>query len=222
MAATFGNGKNKILIIDDHPVVRLGLTQLVGAEPDLEVCGEASDADTALDLVLKLKPDLAIVDLSLKGTGGLELIKRIKSISPSTKMLVHSMHDESLFAERSLHAGAMGYINKDESQDKLIIAIRQVLRGHVYMSEKMTERMMMRVMNRKQDSEQPPIQSLSDRELEVFELIGEGLSSRVIADKLNLSVKTVETYREHVKIKLGLDNNMELIRRAMIWVLEQK
>jgi DNA-binding NarL/FixJ family response regulator len=213
--------KARILIVDDHPVVRYGLTQLIQDEPDLAVCGEAADAGKALELVQTLKPDLVLIDISLKGAGGMELIKAIKTQNKWVKMLVHSMHDESLFAERALHAGALGYVNKEEAQDKIIEAIRQVLRGHIYLSGRMTERMMQRVMTGKGKIEESPISSLSDRELEVFELIGKGLSTREIADKLHLSVKTVETYRDHIKTKLGLDNNTELIRQAILWTFEQ-
>jgi DNA-binding NarL/FixJ family response regulator len=221
MTKHYDGKKARILIVDDHPVVRYGLTQLIQDEPDLEVCGQAADAEKALEMVRTLKPDLSLIDISLKGTSGMELIKAIKTQDKWGKMLVHSMHDESLFAERAIHAGALGYIHKQEAPDKIIEAIRQVLRGQVYLSARMTERMMQRVMGGKGKVEESPILTLSDRELEVFEQIGKGLSTREIADKLHLSVKTVETYRDHIKAKLALDNSTELMRQAMLWTFDQ-
>lgn len=209
----------RILIVDDHPLVRTGFAQLIGDTPDLEVCGEASDMAEGLKQVEALKPDLAIIDLSLAGGSGLDLIKHIKARDYSTLMLVASMHDETLYAERVLAAGARGYINKQEAQDKIISAIRQVLGGKVYLSERMTERLLAGMVsgsNNKRD-----IDALSNRELQIFDLIGQGMSVSKMAKHLNLSVKTIETHQTHIKKKLGLSSAHELTHRAIRWLLEQ-
>jgi DNA-binding NarL/FixJ family response regulator len=209
----------RILIVDDHPLVRTGFAQLIGDTPDLEVCGEASDMAEGLKQVEALKPDLAIIDLSLAGGSGLDLIKHIKARDYSTLMLVASMHDETLYAERVLAAGARGYINKQEAQDKIISAIRQVLCGKVYLSERMTERLLTGMVggsNNKRD-----IDALSNRELQIFDLIGQGMSVSKMAKHLNLSVKTIETHQTHIKKKLGLSSAHELTHRAIRWLLEQ-
>ena len=209
----------RILIVDDHPLVRTGFAQLIGDTPDLEVCGEASDMAEGLKQVEALKPDLAIIDLSLAGGSGLDLIKHIKARDYSTLMLVASMHDETLYAERVLAAGARGYVNKQEAQDKIILAIRQVLGGKVYLSERMTERLLAGMVsgsNNKRD-----IDALSNRELQIFDLIGQGMSVSKMAKHLNLSVKTIETHQTHIKKKLGLSSVHELTHRAIRWLLEQ-
>lgn len=210
----------RIMVVDDHPIVRQGLSQLIGSEPGLEVCGEASDAAEALKLLAETKPDLIIVDISLNSGNGIELIKQIKVRDENVRMLVSSMHDESLFAERALRAGAMGYINKAETTDKVFDAIHQVLAGKIYLSARMTDRMLCRAIGSEEHMTGSPIDSLSDRELEVFELIGQGLTTRQIAAKLHLSPKTVETYRENIKSKLNLNNATELTRHAVQWTLE--
>lgn len=210
----------RIMVVDDHPIVRQGLSQLIGSEPGLEVCGEASDAAEALKLLAETKPDLIIVDISLNSGNGIELIKQIKVRDENVRMLVSSMHDESLFAERALRAGAMGYINKAETTDKVFDAIHQVLAGKIYLSDRMTDRMLCRAIGSEEHMTGSPIDSLSDRELEVFELIGQGLTTRQIAAKLHLSPKTVETYRENIKSKLNLNNATELTRHAVQWTLE--
>lgn len=209
----------RILIVDDHPIVRQGLARMIAEEPDLEVCGEAEDASQALRQVTESKPDLVIIDISLKSGTGIELIKQIKARDEQVRMLVSSMHDESLFAERSLRAGAMGYINKQEAADKIIGAIRSVLQGKIYLSSQLTDRVLHRMIGGKHP-EGSPVEGLSDRELEVFELIGSGLTTRQIAAKLHLSPKTVETHRENIKKKLNLVNAIELTRYAVEWVLE--
>ena len=209
----------RILIVDDHPLVRTGFAQLIGDTPDLEVCGEASDMAEGLKQVGALKPDLAIIDLSLAGGSGLDLIKHIKAQDYSTLMLVASMHDETLYAERVLAAGARGYINKQEAQDKIILAIRQVLSGKVYLSERMTERLLAGMVsgsNNKRD-----IEALSNRELQIFDLIGQGMSVSNMAEHLTLSVKTIETHQTNIKKKLGLSSAHELTHRAIRWLLEQ-
>ncbi|MDJ0779730.1 MAG: response regulator transcription factor [Gammaproteobacteria bacterium] len=209
----------RILIVDDHPLVRAGFAQLIGDCPDLEVCGEAGDVAEALNQVEQSRPDLAIIDLSLAGGSGLDLIERLRARDQDLLMLVASMHDETLYAERVLAAGARGYINKQEAQDRIIQAIRQVLGGKVYLSPRMTDRMhngMADVSNERRD-----IDSLSNRELQVFELIGRGHSASRIAEHLKLSVKTIETHQAHIKKKLALDSAHELTQRAIRWVMEQ-
>jgi DNA-binding NarL/FixJ family response regulator len=211
----------RILIVDDHPVVRSGLRMLIDDEPDLFVCGEAGDADEAIRALDAKNPDLVIVDLSLKGSSGLELIKRIKSRNSDSKMLVSSMFDESLYAERVLNAGALGYVSKQEAMEKVIEAIRCVLSGRVYLSAAMSDRMLHRIARDHQAPQRSSVESLSDRELEVFEMIGRGRTTAEIAAQLHLSVKTVETHREKIKAKLALKTAAELYQHAVRWVLEQ-
>ena len=211
--------KYRILVVDDHPIVRRGLRELVDGEPDLEVCGEAAGAAEALRELETARPDVVVVDLTLKSGHGLELIQQIKARDQRVKMLVSSMHDESLFAERALRAGASGYISKQESPEKIIDAMRQVLQGGVYLSSRMANRLLHRITTGEQLAK-TPIESLSDRELQVFEMIGQGLSTKQIARKLQLSHKTIETHREKIKAKLDLKNSTELSRHATQWVLE--
>ena len=211
----------RILIVDDHALVRLGLAQLISHEPDMEVCGDASDADEALAKVKELQPHLVILDVSLQRGNGIELTKCLKARHPNVKVLISSMHDESLFAERALRAGALGYINKQEATDKVVGAIRQVLDGQIYLSPEMTNHLLHRLGNHGDGLlERRSLDSLSDREWEVFELIGRGLSTRQIAKQLHLSIKTIETHREHIKEKLALTSGVELTRHAVQWVLE--
>lgn len=211
----------RILIVDDHPVVRNGLRMLIDDEPDLVVCGEAADADEAIRVLDAVKPDLVIIDLSLKGSSGLELIKRIKSRHCDSKMLVSSMFDESLYAERVLNAGALGYVSKQEAMEKVIEAIRCVLSGRVYLSAAMSDRMLHRLARDQKAPERSSVETLSDRELEVFEMIGRGRATAEIAAQLHLSVKTVETHREKIKAKLAIKTAAELNQHAVRWVLEQ-
>jgi len=211
--------KYRILIVDDHPIVRRGLRELVADEPDLEVCGEAEDVSQAIEQLETARPDVVVVDLTLKSGHGLELIQEIRARNNRIKMLVSSMHDETLFAERALRAGAAGYVSKQESPDKIIDAVRQVLRGEIYLSTRMASRLLHRVATGER-LEKHPIQNLSDRELEVFEMVGQGLTTKQIARKLDLSHKTIETHREKIKAKLNLRNSTELSRHATQWVLE--
>jgi DNA-binding NarL/FixJ family response regulator len=210
----------KILIVDDHPIVREGLAARLARQPDFEVCGEAEDVADALDLVKTARPNVVIVDLSLKSGQGLDLIKRIKALDMDTKMLVSSMYDESLYAERSLRAGAMGYVNKQEVSEKIIEAIRQVVDGKIYLSPRMTERLLQHAVGAAPQLVQSPFETLTDRELEIFKMIGKGMTTRQIANDLHLSVKTVETHRENIKGKLDLPNSAELSREAVQWVME--
>ncbi|NIO33172.1 MAG: response regulator [Gemmatimonadetes bacterium] len=212
----------RIGLVDDHALVRRGLAEMVDREPDMEVCGEAADASSALDMIEIAEPELVIVDITLKEGSGLELIKQIKVRYASVRMLVLSMHDEKIYAERALRAGAMGYLNKEEPADKVIEAIREVLAGRIYLSGQMADRILQRLVDREADLERSPIDALSDRELEVLELIGRGLTTRHIAKELHLSRKTVDTYRENLKAKLQLSTAAELVRFAVAWTLDRK
>jgi DNA-binding NarL/FixJ family response regulator len=209
--------KTSVLVVDDHPMLRQGLIQMIGQEPDLEVKGEAGTFDEALAAVESLQPDLAIVDVSLGDADGLELVKQITSRWPSVFVVVLSMHSEKLYAERALRAGAHGYVMKQEPPQKIIDAILRVRDGGVAVSEELQTRWLRRVVAGRQQ-ERSPMETLTDRELAVFRLIGTGSSTRDIAKHLNLSVKTVESYRENIKNKLGIDSATELIQRATLWV----
>ena len=216
-----GPGVRRVMIVDDHPVVRQGLRLLLDREHDLAVVAEADGVTEAFTRFKEVRPDLVIVDLSLKDGSGIELIKEIHSAEPETHMLVSSMHDESLFAERVLRAGAKGFISKQEATGNIVEAARQVLGGRVYLSPAMSDQMLHRLVNNDDEAvDRSPIESLSDRELEVFEMIGQGLTTRQIAAKLDLSPKTVETYRENIKSKLSLANGTALTRHAVQWLLE--
>jgi DNA-binding NarL/FixJ family response regulator len=212
--------KAQVLIVDDHPLVRFGLRQLISDETSLEICGEAESPAQALDLIASLNPDIVVVDISLKDGNGIALIKDAKARFESLKMIVYSMHDEFLFAERALRAGALGYVNKRKASESIVVAILQVLGGKIVVSERVTERMLSRVVASGQQPGIAPIASLSDRELEVFELLGQGLTMGQIAEHLHRSIKTIETYRERIKRKLSLDAPNELIRRATQWVVD--
>ena len=209
------NKKHRVLLIDDHPIVREGLSQMINAEDDLEVIATAEDARTALDQADDLDPDIAVVDLSLKEGSGLDLIKSFKARKPSMPVLVLSMHDESLHAERVLRAGAKGYIMKQEATEKVITAIRKVLGGEVYLSDRMSAQMLNRLVGTGGTIEASPITRLTDREYEIYSMIGHGVGTREIAQKLSLSIKTVEAHRENIKDKLDLKNANELLRHAM-------
>ena len=209
----------KILIVDDHPLVRRGLSDLISDEQTLAVCGEAADCDEAMQMLRECRPDLVIVDISLGGKSGLDLIKRICVHDSTIRILVSSMHDEVLFAERCIRAGATGYINKEVATERVIEAINHVLAGEIYLSPKMTRRILRNVAGANLQDE-PPIAKLTDRELEVFALIGRGNTTREISQNLNLSIKTIESYRENIKSKLGITTSAELSRHAVQWVLE--
>jgi DNA-binding NarL/FixJ family response regulator len=214
--------KKKILIVDDHPLVRKGIATLISQEPDLEVSGEAASAHEALLAMKKCKPDVALVDLTLKDSSGLELIKDIQIQYPKVRILVLSMRDEGFYAERVLRAGAMGYIIKEEGGPKVIDGIRKVISGQIYVSDKMATKVMEKIIGGKAESASSTFDELSDRELEIFEFIGNGLATREIAKKLNISPKTVESHREHIKQKLKLETAAELTKQAIQWVQCQK
>jgi DNA-binding NarL/FixJ family response regulator len=213
--------RKRILIVDDHPMMRQGLAQLINNEPDLSVCWEADNAGQALDVASKDQPDLVLADISLPDKNGLELIKDFHALCPTTLILVVSMHDETLYAERVLRAGARGYIMKQEGGKKLLIAIRQVLTGQIYVSEKMSARILEIFSGGRRAESTSPIEKLSDREFEVFQLIGQGKGTRDIAEKLHLSVKTVEVHRANIKEKLKLESGTALVRHAVRWVEAQ-
>ncbi len=210
--------KKRILIVDDHPMMRQGLAQLINGEPELAVSWEAESAGQALDMVLAHSPDLVLADISLPDKNGLELIKDIRAVRPTTAILVVSMHDEGLYADRVLRAGGRGYIMKQEGGKQLLVAIRQVLNGQIYVSGKMSEKIVEIFSKHRSDSDDSPATQLSDREFEVFQLIGGGKGTREIAEKLHLSVKTVEVHRANIKKKLKLKSATELIRQAVQWI----
>ncbi|HUU58181.1 MAG TPA: response regulator transcription factor [Phycisphaerae bacterium] len=212
------SGKKKVLIVDDHPLICRGITDLAEQEPDLVVCGEVGDVPGALKAIEKLKPDIVVVDISLKDSNGIELIKDIKVRWPALPVLVFSMHNEVFFTERVLRAGARGYISKREPPMKVIEGIRELLKGGVCVSEEMTSQMIERFVGSKGNARESGVDGLTDREYEVFEWIGKGLPTRDIAEKLHLSVKTVEAHRDHIKRKLKLDSAAELVRYAIQWV----
>lgn len=211
----------KILIVDDHPLVRQGLIGLLSTQPDFEVCGEASGIGEARELVALETPDVAIVDLTLQDGSGIELIKSLSEAHPEMKLLVLTMHDELVFAERALRAGAVGYVNKQEVSRTIVGAIRDILEGKLYLSRRATERMVQLAVGSKGGQQgQSPVERLTDRELEIFQMIGQGQTTRQIAGRLGLSPKTVDAHRERIKQRLELKNVTELTKHAVQWVLE--
>jgi len=213
-----GRARKRILVVDDHPIFREGLLQSINRQSDLMVCGEAANADQALGAISKLKPDLLLVDIGLPGKSGFELVKDVRTVHPEIPVLVLSMHDESLYAERVLRAGARGYVMKHEPPGKLIEAIRTVLSGKAYVSEKMAARILDVFSGRRPKGSSVPLERLTDREFEILELIGRGKSSHEIAKALHLSVKTVDTHRTHLKGKLNLKSALQLTHYAVCWV----
>jgi DNA-binding NarL/FixJ family response regulator len=213
--------KKRVFIVDDHPMMREGLAQLISQEQDLTVCGEAEDVAEALQKIGELKPDLALVDITLRSTNGLELIKDLRIRTPGTAVLVISMHDESLYAERVLRAGGRGYIMKQEGGKKLMTAIRHVLTGKTYVSEKISAKILDLFSGRPTEGASP-VERLTDREFEVFQLIAQGLSTKEIADKLHVSAKTVEVHRVNIKQKLNVATAPELIRFAVRWAESER
>jgi DNA-binding NarL/FixJ family response regulator len=213
-----GTGRVSIAIVDDHPLVREGLAARIAAQPDMDVCGEADDIESALELVVTKRPSLVIVDIALKDGHGIDLIKRIVAAGVQTRMLVVSAYDESLFAERALRAGALGYVNKQELQGKVVEALRTVLRGERYLSSAMAQRLISQAIGSK--AAQGGTEALTDRELQIFQLVGRGKSTREIAHELNVSVHTIDSHREHIRAKLDLRSGTELIQRAVQWHIE--
>lgn len=212
--------KTAIFVVDDHPLMRQGLAQLINSEPDLMVCGEAEDAPRALKGISITKPDLIIVDISLQGNNGIELTKSIKALYKELPIMILSMHDEHIYAQRVLRAGANAYLMKQEAPEKVIDAIRRTLKGDIYVSEKVGAQILHQIVNGRGASGSP-IDQLSDRELEIIQLIGEGKATRDIASSLNVSVKTVESHRAHIKEKLNLKNATELVQYCVQWVEQE-
>jgi DNA-binding NarL/FixJ family response regulator len=213
--------RKKILVVDDHPMTRAGVVQLVDKQADLRVCGEAGDAKSALSEITKSRPDLVLTDVTMPGRSGVEFIKDVQALHAGLPMLVVSMHDEAIYAERMLRAGARGYIMKEAGGEKLLAAIRQVLDGKVYLSEQLSARILENLSGRKPRNSNSPIEKLSDREFEIFQLIGQGKTTAEIAKNLHLSTKTVDVHRAHIKEKLGLHDMPSLIRHAVRWVETQ-
>ncbi len=209
------NSKKKVFLVDDHPIVRQGLAQLLNSEPDFEVCGQGEDVYGSLRAIRDAKPDLCLVDVSLKDGDGIELLKELQAQLPELPVIMLSMHDESLYAERALRAGARGYIMKQEAPPIMLAAIRKVLSGQIHVSDKMGATLLQRMVAGKKTEATMPMDRLTDRELEVFRMIGGGQTVKEIADKLCLSPKTVEAHREHIKEKLNLKTSAELLRFAI-------
>jgi DNA-binding NarL/FixJ family response regulator len=214
------NAKTRIFIVDDHPLLRRGLAELINREPDMMFCGEAEDSPSAIKHITQLKPDLVIVDISLKGYNGIELIKNIKAFDPKIQVLVLSMHDESVYAMRVLKAGAKAYVMKQEVVDKVMEAVRRIRAGKVFVSERVASRMLDQVVVGGDPAPDSPVDLLSDRELEIVNMIGSGLPTREIAAKLNISIKTVESHRARIKEKLNLQNAIQLVQFCVRWVEE--
>jgi DNA-binding NarL/FixJ family response regulator len=214
--------KKRILVVDDHPIVRQGLALLINREADLLVCGEAEDAMGAMHVLASAKPDVLIVDLSLSGPDGLDLLKNIRTTHPALPVLILSMHDELIYAERSLRAGANGYIMKQVATEKVLVAVRRILAGEIYVSDRIANRMLKHYITGSGTTRSSSIADLSDRELEVFRLIGEGHGTRQIAEELHISVKTVESYQAHIKDKLSLRSSRELMQHAIQWNMSEK
>jgi DNA-binding NarL/FixJ family response regulator len=214
--------KKMVFVVDDHPIVRQGLSLLINQETDLTVCGVAEEMHSAMAAIHILRPDIIILDISLNGPDGLELLKNIRLTLPRLPVLILSMHDESIYAERALRAGANGYIMKQEATEKVLVALRRILSGEIYVSDRIANSMLRHYVRGANPSEQSSISNLTDRELEVFRLIGDGHGTRQIAEALHLSVKTVESYQAHIKEKLCLRSARELVQHAVEWNVREK
>ena len=219
---SFTGRKKTVFLVDDHPIVRQGLTLLINQEADLAVCGAAEEMQSALAAIQAVRPDILIVDISLNGPDGLELLKTVRITSPRLPVLILSMHDESIYAERALRAGASGYIMKQEATEKVLVALRRILSGEIYVSERIANSMLQHYVRGADPAGHSSISELTDRELEVFRLIGEGHGTRQIAEALHLSVKTVESYQAHIKEKLSLRSARELVQHAVEWNMREK
>jgi DNA-binding NarL/FixJ family response regulator len=213
--------KTQVLIVDDHPVVRDGLTTIINHERDMNVCGQADDAAGALKATAELKPDVVVADISLKSSDGIELTKSIKIRYPRLPVIIFSVHDESIYAERALRAGAHGYMMKETVSENIVKAIRTVLNGEIFVSDKISKKFLHKIAGDKAGTAKTPIENLSDREFEIFRLIGEGYKASQIAKQLHLSAKTIETYRSRIKEKLNLSNAAELLRYSIKWTKSQ-
>ena len=209
--------KSRVFVVDDHPLVREGLTNLINGQDDLIVCGEANDSAQTINGIVKARPDVALIDISLENESGLELVKQLSSQFPQVALIILSMHDEGLYAERALRAGARGYVMKHEMSKSVLASIRQVLAGGVYVSAKIVNRMALRLASSREAAASSPVERLSDRELEIFRLLGQGRTTSQIAGDLNLSLKTVQAYCARAKEKFGVTSLTELLRAAIRW-----
>jgi len=218
MTSSSTGRKINIFLVDDHPLIRKGLSQLLSGEADMVICGEAEDVPGALRGIEQKGPDLIIADISLRGNNGLELIKNVKALYPHLKVLVFSMHDEVVYAQRALRAGARAYVMKQEDAEKIKAAIRRIMEGDIYVSQRVSDQLLHQIVSGTVGNSKSPVERLSDRELEVVQLIGSGLSTREIAKNLNVSVKTIESHRAHIKEKLNLKNATELVQFSVQWV----
>jgi DNA-binding NarL/FixJ family response regulator len=214
--------KKNVFVVDDHPLLRQGLALLINREPDLTVCGEAEETQAAMRAIAAKKPDILIADISLNGPDGLDLLKTLRTLYPDLPVLVLSMHDESIYAERALRARANGYIMKQEATEKVLIAVRRILSGDIYLSDRMANKLLHQYISGSAADSKSRLSTLSDRELEVFRLIGEARTTRQIAEKLHLSIKTVETYQAHIKDKLSLRSGRELVQHAIQSTINEK
>jgi DNA-binding NarL/FixJ family response regulator len=222
LQTTSGTTKTRVLVVDDHPIVRQGLALLINRESDLVVCGEAEEMHTAMQEIVTTHPDIVVVDISLSGPDGLELLKSIRTRHPHLPVLILSMHDESIYAERALRAGANGYIMKQEATEKVLEALRRIVNREIYVSDRVANKMLQQYIGGNAVAQRSPVADLTDRELEVFRLIGDGHSTRQIAEELRLSVKTVESYQAHIKEKLSLRSARELMQHAIQWSISEK
>jgi len=211
------DGRRKVLLVDDHPIMRKGLTELIGRESDLAVCGEAEDVHDALKAVESLAPDIVVVDLTLKNSNGIDLIKDIRIRWPKLPVLVLSMHENAVYAEHALRAGAQGYLTKQQAPGKVVEGLRKILDGDIYISERMAAKMLSGFVSGKASAKGFTVDRLSEREFEIFQMIAKGLQTREIAERLHISIKTVEAHREHIKAKLNLDTAAELLKYAIHW-----
>ncbi len=212
--------RKRILLVDDHPLIRKGIALTLEEEASFEVCEQLSDAEEALKRISEINPDAAVVDVSLPGMNGIELVKRLRGLLPDLKILIVSRHDEELYAERAIRAGANGYIMKQEAGEVLVKGLHKIFNGGMYVSEAVSTRMLQNMMNNTKPIDASPLEVLSDRELEVFEHVGRGVSTRDIAERMHVSVKTIETYKSRIKEKMGLDSSHEITRLAIQWVEE--
>ncbi|HQH73678.1 MAG TPA: response regulator transcription factor [bacterium] len=216
------SAKTRVLVVDDHPIVREGLALLFRQKMDLEICGEAEDAEQTLAAIAARPPDIAIIDITLKNSNGLDLIRLLRDRHPSLPVLVLSVHDESIYAERALRAGARGYIMKEELTEKVVEAIHCVLNGKIYLSPRMSEKLLTHFVGGQTPVRQSPVERLSDRELAVYQMIGQGLGTRDIAERMHISPKTVQSYRSRIKDKLQLGNSSDLLQHAVLWTHSQQ
>jgi DNA-binding NarL/FixJ family response regulator len=214
--------KKRIMVVDDHPIVRQGLALLINREPDMVVCGEAEEAMGAMHVLASARPDVLILDISLSGPDGIDLLKTLRTTHPTLPVLILSMHDELIYAERALRAGANGYIMKQEATEKVLVAVRRILAGDIYVSQRISNQMLKHYVTGSGVVRNSSVSDLSDRELEVFRLIGDGHGTRQIAEELHVSVKTVESYQAHIKEKLSLRSARELVQHAIQWNMQER